>query len=161
MVDCPVSHIEIEKALFRLRETAIAMNCATNNDHFQQKIQKSWLLHDMLIFPDSVYISQDCAARELAKYFKQEKMPFMIRSLGHVTLCGALFIAYQSKRTVVGEYMLCALFKSYLVLAIPSEAANVSQAFEIIAAISLIDLHLECTDNGKGPRVMKRHHKFR
>ena len=74
----------------------------------------------------------------------------MVRSLGHATLCGVLYVAYQSGKTVVGEYMLCALFKSYLVIAMPPKAAATVRTFRIVATISLLDLRLECTDNGKG-----------
>lgn len=43
--------------------------------------------------------------------------------------------------------MLCALFKSCLILAVPNETGRL---FNIVAVISLSDLRIEATDNGKG-----------
>ena len=73
--------------------------------------------------------------------------PFTVRSLGHTTLCGVLHVAYQSKQGVLGGYTLCALFKSCLILALP---INDGRHYKIGASISLTDLRIENTDNGKG-----------
>lgn len=62
-------------------------------------------------------------------------------------LCGVLHVAYQSKQRVLGEYMLCALFNSCLILGLPNENGRY---YKIVASISLIDLRIEATDNGKG-----------
>lgn len=45
---------EIEKVLFRLRETAKEINKATNDQQTQAKIQRSWHLQDLLVLPDTV-----------------------------------------------------------------------------------------------------------
>ena len=79
----------------------------------------------------------------------------MIRSQGHATLCGVLFIAYLSGTTVAGDYMLCALFQPYLVIAMPSKTADMLRIFEVVAIISLADLRPECADNEKGPIILK------
>ena len=59
MIEYPDSHAEVEKTLFRLRETATEINQATNDYHAQEKIQRSWLLQDMLVFSDSVNVPED------------------------------------------------------------------------------------------------------
>ena len=74
----------------------------------------------------------------------------MLRSLGHSILCGALHFAYQGGKGIVGEYMLCALFKSCLVLATPPKASDTDQRYKITASISLMDLRTEAADDGKG-----------
>ena len=56
VIDCPESHAEVEKVLFRLRETAMEINKATNDEYAREKIQRSWHLQDLLIFPDPVSI---------------------------------------------------------------------------------------------------------
>ena len=56
VIDCPESHAEIEKVLFRLRETAMEINKATNDEYAREKIQRSWHLQDLLVFPNPVSI---------------------------------------------------------------------------------------------------------
>ena len=57
MVDGQQSSAEIEKVLFRLRETAKEINRATNDQQMQIKIQRSWHLQDLLVLPDTVSLS--------------------------------------------------------------------------------------------------------
>lgn len=73
--------------------------------------------------------------------------PFALRQLGHASLCGALYVAYQSKDEVLGNYMFCALFKAHLLLAVPRSG---KLAFEIVAIIGLDGVQLDNADNGKG-----------
>ena len=54
MIDCPESHGQVEKVLFRLRETAMEINKATNDEDARDRIQRSWHLQDLLGFPDRV-----------------------------------------------------------------------------------------------------------
>lgn len=54
VIDCPESHGEVEKVLFRLRETAMEINQATNDQDARERIQRSWHLQDILGFPDPV-----------------------------------------------------------------------------------------------------------
>lgn len=75
-----------------------------------------------------------------------------LRLLGHATLCGVLFVTYQafdSQSEVRGEYMLCVLFKSYLLLARPKVG---SSKYEVGIIMSLRDIHLDRPTNGRGKR---------
>jgi hypothetical protein len=54
VIDCPESNAEVEKALFRLRETAMEINRATNDEDTRERIQRSWHLQDLLVFADKV-----------------------------------------------------------------------------------------------------------
>lgn len=54
MIDCPESHAQIEKVLFRLREMSMEINKATNDVDMRDRIQQSWYLQDALVFPDMV-----------------------------------------------------------------------------------------------------------
>lgn len=74
---------------------------------------------------------------------------YILRSLGHTVLCGALHVAYQSRRSVLGEYMLCALFRSSLLLACPHRSGN-GKGFQVVANVYLADTRIESTDNGRG-----------
>ena len=66
VIDCPESHAEVEKILFRLRETAMEINKATNDEYVREKIQRSWYLQDLLVFPGPVSAFQ-CSVRKLAR----------------------------------------------------------------------------------------------
>ena len=57
MADSQKSGAEIEKVLFRLRETAKEINKATNDQQTQIKIQRLWHLQDLLVLPDTVSLS--------------------------------------------------------------------------------------------------------
>jgi len=83
----------------------------------------------------------------LLKIETQSPVPFSLRLLGYASLCGVLHVAYRSTHEVLGDFMLCALFKSHLLLASPRPGMS---SFEIVAIISINDVHLEKADNGKG-----------
>ncbi|KAI9705989.1 MAG: hypothetical protein M1836_005395 [Candelina mexicana] len=127
--DCPESHAELEKVLHRLRETAREINKATDDPAARVKIERTWLLQDRLIVQD------------------QPTQNLTLRSLGHVLLCGVLHVAFQTSTGVRGEYMLCVLYKSCLLLA---TTVPLGYTFTVEALISIADLHIEQADNGKG-----------
>lgn len=129
VIDGQQSSAEIEKVLFRLRETAKEINKATNDQQTQVKIQRSWHLQDLLVLPDT------------------SPSPTSLRTMGHFSLCGVLYGAYQSNSgDLRGEYMLCALFKSHLLLALPQKSSN----FSIVAIINTSDIQIVDVDNGRG-----------
>lgn len=75
------------------------------------------------------------------------------RRLGHVILCGALHVITQSlSGDVPHEYMACMLYKSYLIIATTSVAAN----YEVKFAIRLALAHIEEADTGKGRPFLDR-----
>ena len=53
---------EIEKILFRLRETAKEINKATNDQQTQVRIQRLWHLQDLLVLPDNVSFESSASA---------------------------------------------------------------------------------------------------
>ena len=77
----------------------------------------------------------------------QGSQAITLRLLGHVSLCGVLHVVWQTPRRVEGGFMLCALFRSYLIIATPQKATGM---FEALACISLENMRLEKADNGKG-----------
>ncbi|KAI9817228.1 MAG: hypothetical protein M1827_001341 [Pycnora praestabilis] len=127
--DCPDSHAEIEKVLYRLREMTHEVNKATKDRKTRDRIEKTWLLQDRLVLQD-----QSTRAVEL-------------RLLGHALLCGVLHVTYQTRNSIRGDYMICVLFKSCLLFASVTDNGSL---YAVIATISLGDLRIEPTDNGKG-----------
>ena len=145
-IDDEGSQKEVEKVLFRLREMAKEINTATNDEKTQARIQRSWHLQDLLAFPATV--SAICYSFDrVLNDAMQSQSALSIRALGHASLCGVLYVAYQSEREVLGNYMLCALFSSYLLLA---QAKPGTSKFEIAAILSLSDLQLDQADSGRG-----------
>lgn len=67
--------------------------------------------------------------------------------LGHVLVCGVLFVTYQSFGDVKGSYMLCVLFKSCLLLALANKALS---SYDVVACVPLTNLAVEDADNGRG-----------
>ena len=77
----------------------------------------------------------------------QIEKPFALRFLGHASLCGVLFVAYESGSEVCGDYMLCALFKSHLLIAVPTEGRS---SFDIVAIITLSGMQIHQSNEGQG-----------
>ncbi|KAL8735333.1 MAG: hypothetical protein Q9166_000878 [cf. Caloplaca sp. 2 TL-2023] len=128
-VDNAESRAELSKVLWRLRETAEEINRATNDRETQARIQRSWHLQDLLILPDV------------------STAPVSLRLLGHATLCGVLYVAYESEKDVCGAYMLCVLFRSHLLLAIQQPD---TLRYDVVALISLHGSQIEKADDGRG-----------
>ncbi|KAI0389365.1 Dbl homology domain-containing protein [Xylariaceae sp. FL0594] len=130
--DCPNSYMEIDNVLIRLREVTIEMNRATSDLQMKTTLERTWLLQDRLVFP-----SQTSSAASKST----------IRSFGHIRLCGALYIGWQTKDGVTGQYMITLLYKDCLCLATASKG---DQIYTIQACISLESVKVEEADNGRG-----------
>ncbi|KAL8853564.1 MAG: hypothetical protein Q9221_001550 [Calogaya cf. arnoldii] len=128
-VDNSESRAELKKVLWRLRETAEEINRATNDPETQARIQRSWYLQDLLILPNV------CTG------------PASLRLLGHAILCGVLYVAYESEKEICGAYMLCVLFKSHLLLAVPQSDTF---RYQVVFLINLHGSQIEKSDNGRG-----------
>ncbi|OHW95648.1 RhoGEF domain-containing protein [Colletotrichum incanum] len=129
VADCPNSHMEVESALLRLREATAEINRATSDRRIKSTLEKTWILQDRLVFPE------------------QATSKNRIRSFGHVELCGALHVCWQSKEGAKGRYMICLLYSNVLCLA---SASKVDQIYTIQACINLGSIKIEETDNGRG-----------
>lgn len=71
----------------------------------------------------------------------------MIRSLGHVHLCGVLHVAWQTKNGVDGRHMVTLLYRDCLVVAAVEKLEGV---YSVGAIISFNDIRIEEADNGRG-----------
>ncbi|OBT96113.1 hypothetical protein VE01_06854 [Pseudogymnoascus verrucosus] len=129
--DCPESHMEIEKVLVRLREMTSEINKATEDPLMKPTMEKTWLLQDRLLIPDQV----------------DPQSKTLIRSLGHVHLCGVLHVAWQTKNGVDGQHMITLLYRDCLVLATVEKLESV---YNVGAIIFFNDIRIEEADNGKG-----------
>ncbi|KAH8889580.1 Dbl homology domain-containing protein [Thozetella sp. PMI_491] len=132
VVDCPYSHMEIENTLLRLREATAEINKATDDVHVRSALEKTWTLQDRLVLPNQ---SLDTASKN------------GIRSLGHIQLCGALHVCWQTTQGVDGQYMVVLLYRDWLCLA---TASKVDPIYTIQACIALANLKIEDVDNGRG-----------
>jgi hypothetical protein len=73
--------------------------------------------------------------------------------LGPIKLCGVLHATYQLPADIVGEYVVCALFESYLVLAASRDGCSRLQA---VACLYVRDLKIDTLRNGRGKRHTSR-----
>ena len=129
VIDCPVSHADVDLTLQHLRELVRSTNQVTDDRIARERMRKRWLLQDRLAFNDKTLQASQ------------------FRMLGHPTLCGVLHLAYQTKTQVRGGYGLCILFETHMIMAVP---ARQSDKFDIVAVIHLSDLKTESTSDGKG-----------
>lgn len=132
VIDCPYSHMEIENTLIRLREATTEINRATDDTRIRSTLEKTWILQDRLVFPNQ---QLDAASKN------------RIRSFGHLQLCGALHVCWQTKDGVSGQYMVAMLYREWLCLATASRS---DQIYTIQACVSLSNIKLEEVDNGRG-----------
>jgi len=124
--------MEIENALIRLREATAEINRATDDVRIKSVLEKTWVLQDRLVF----------ANHHLDAVSKNR-----IRSFGHVQLCGALHVCWQTKEGVSGQYMVALLYREWLCLA---TASRFDQIYTIEACIALNNVKVEDVDNGRG-----------
>ncbi|KAI4105992.1 MAG: hypothetical protein L6R37_002453 [Teloschistes peruensis] len=129
--DSVESHQELKKVLGDLQKAAERTNRAIDDRGAQARLQRSWRLQDLLVLPD-VAIS-----------------PASLRLLGQPILCGVLYVAYEFGQDICGNYMLCVLFSSYLLLAVQQPD---SDRFDVIALINLDGSQLGKADDGRGLR---------
>ena len=54
MIDGPEARTELEKVLHRFRETISEIDKTTNDEQVKDRIQRSWHLQDLVVFPDIV-----------------------------------------------------------------------------------------------------------
>jgi hypothetical protein len=148
--DCPESHAELEKVLYRLRETVREINKATDDPTTRTRVEQTWLLQDRLEFPADTDHMQDQLLRSTMrhKWIAQPRFSHAneIRMLGHVLLCGVLYVAWQGVDYVQGQYLICILFKSILLLATP----NKNSKYSILAGLTLGDASMESVSGGRG-----------
>ncbi|KAI0583704.1 Rho guanyl nucleotide exchange factor [Pyrenophora tritici-repentis] len=128
--DDPEAHAELEKALFRLQETIREVNKAKDDPQTRRLIEITWQLQDRLAFQE----------QKISK-------ALVFRLLGHVLLCGALHVAYQTPDRIKGSYLVCVLYKSCLVLA---TASRFHSPYTVVASIGLANASIEESNNGRG-----------
>ncbi|KAF2024193.1 hypothetical protein EK21DRAFT_79214 [Setomelanomma holmii] len=140
--DDPEAHAELEKALFRLQETIREVNKAKDDPKTRRLIEITWQLQDRLVF------QEQSISRAL-----------VFRLLGHVLLCGVLHVAFQTPEPrIKGQYMVCVLYKSCLVLA---TAGRFHTPYTVVASIGLANASVEESDNGRGVQCHTATHTWK
>lgn len=139
--DDPEAHAELEKALFRLQETIREVNKAKDDPRTRRLIEITWQLQDRLAFEK-----------------QQISRALVFRLLGHVLLCGVLYVTYQTPERIKGQYMICVLYKSCLVLA---TASRFYSPYNVVASIGLANSSIEEPDNGRGVQCHTAPHTWK
>ncbi|KAJ5930191.1 hypothetical protein N7466_005684 [Penicillium verhagenii] len=112
--DCPTSHEGIQHILDNIRGLVQQINAATGNPVNQDRIKKTLALQKRIQFSDS-YVLQD-----------------IYKDLGPMTLCGVLYVTYQTPELITGDFMVCVLFRSYFLIA---KSIDDSNRLELVACI--------------------------
>jgi hypothetical protein len=73
-----------------------------------------------------------------------------LRALGHIHLCGVLYVAWQTRTAIEGQYMIALLYRDHLVLAVGGKSEH---AYMVKAVVGLTDANIEEVDNGRGKRL--------
>jgi hypothetical protein len=140
--DDPEAHAELQKALFRLQETIREVNRAKDDPKTRRLIEITWQLQDRLAF------EEQAISRAL-----------VFRLLGHVLLCGVLHVTFQtSEPRIKGQYMVCILYKSCLVLATSSRFHT---PYTVVANIGLANGTIEESNNGRGVQCHTATHTWK
>lgn len=128
-----MAHNEIQKVLLRIREMTEEINKATDNPHTRRLVEATWTIQDRLVFQDQM--NADCSPTVISHL------------LGRVILCGALHVAYETKDGVKGQFTICILYRSCLLLAIAGR--NTAQ-YNVAAILPLLNGSIAEPDNGRG-----------
>ncbi|KAF2494069.1 hypothetical protein BU16DRAFT_528226 [Lophium mytilinum] len=141
--DDPEAHAELQRAVFRLHEAIREVNKAKDDPRRRRLIEATWQLQDRLAFPEENTISRTA----------------VFRLLGHVLLCGVLHVAYQSPERPKGQYMICVLYKTCLILATTDPSSY--KIYNVVAAISLANGSIEPPSNGRGLQCHTAQHTWK
>ncbi|KAL1962172.1 hypothetical protein VTN77DRAFT_518 [Rasamsonia byssochlamydoides] len=127
--DCPSTHYEIRQILDKVRRIVAQINTATGNPVLKDRIQKTIILQGRL------------------DYSGQSVLHDVYQQLGPLNLCGVLHVAYKSTDRITGEYMICILFPSYLVLA---RGGYDNRKLIVVASLYVLDMTVDILSNGQG-----------
>ena len=133
------------RKLFRLQEAIREVNKAKDDPKRRRLIETTWLFQEKAFFLNSKTVDDT-----LTIVVWTISPAVVFRLLGHVLLCGVLYVAYQSDDRVKGQYMICVLYRSCLVLATTN---RVFAPYNVVAAIALANGTVEEPDNGRGTYI--------
>lgn len=143
--------MEIENVLIRLREATHEINRATDDPRMKITMEKTWLLQDRLTFTGMASlirgVNKNCVMNTDVTLQLGARSQNSIRALGHIYLCGVLHVCWQTKDGVDGQYLICLLYRDFLLMA---AASRNEQVYTIQASIGLAEVHIEEVDNGRG-----------
>lgn len=127
---------------------------AKDNPRTRQLIESSWLLQDRLVFEGQVGKFTCVRFTKIDTLLQPEiSKPVILRFLGHALLCGVLHVAYNTNDRVEGQYLICLLYRSSLVLAVPTKGFG---TYKVVAVIALLNGAVEACDNGRGEHYYYR-----
>ncbi|KAF2857927.1 Dbl homology domain-containing protein [Piedraia hortae CBS 480.64] len=127
--DDPSCHSTIETLLDELKKVCHRIDQASADRDKLQALERTWLVGERLNFSGQVPRS------------------IFLQLLGQVVLCGCLYVSWHSKTRIKGNYLVCILFKSTLLLACAVEG---QQKYSALVGISLDRVDITSCENGSG-----------
>ncbi|TKA60905.1 hypothetical protein B0A55_12795, partial [Friedmanniomyces simplex] len=95
---------------------------------------------------------------ERLSFHNQLPRAAFLKLLGPVILCGCLHIAYRSKDSVKGRYVICVLFNTTLLLAGADEDDS---KYNVLAGLALANSTIAEADNGRGLQCHTAPHSWK
>ncbi|WEW61555.1 hypothetical protein PRK78_007045 [Emydomyces testavorans] len=129
---CSTAHETIQRVHKGMLAVTKEINSGAADPIALDRLRKTMELQKRLEFPSNQKIQEYCD---------------ILKLYGSIKVCGVLHIAYQTSEVVTGSYMVCALFESYVLLAISSSDR---EKFKVMAIIFIRGSRLEEAANGIG-----------
>ncbi|KAF2150768.1 hypothetical protein K461DRAFT_323144 [Myriangium duriaei CBS 260.36] len=123
--DDPSSHAVLDDALFVISQTCHDLNEASGSAERLKVLDSQRRLEQKL-------------------HFDMKPVDFTFHDFGRLLLCGALYIAYRGTANTKGQYAICVLYESCLII-----ATNGPGKYRVLLGISLGHASIEESDNGK------------
>ncbi|KAM5437931.1 hypothetical protein McanMca71_002153 [Microsporum canis] len=138
--DCPAAREALELAHQCMIDTVQEINRATGDPIAKDRMAKTLLLRNKLDFTG----------------FGRERD--ILRDFGPIKVCGVLHITYETLESIAGEYMVCALFASHILLAVPcAENRN----FAVVAIIATTRAKVENVNEKPGLQCTRTPHSWK
>ncbi|KAK1072234.1 hypothetical protein LTR74_002808 [Friedmanniomyces endolithicus] len=138
--DGPNAHEALRPVIAKLEASCEQVNRSRNSLDKKRLLGSTWLISERLSFHN------------------QLPRAAFVKLLGPVTLCGCLHIAYRSKDSVKGRYVICVLFDTTLLLAGADED---DCKYNVLAGVALANSTIAEADNGKGIQCHTAPHSWK
>ncbi|TKX22848.1 RhoGEF domain-containing protein 2 [Elsinoe australis] len=137
--DDPVSHSVLDDALFMISQACHDLNEASGNTERLRALDSQRLLQKRLVFD------------------KQVPIDTIFHEFGRLLLCGCLYVAYRGTTNIKGQYAVCILYESCIVLA----SAKSSAKYPVLLVAPLATCSVEEPDNGKALQCHTTPHSWK
>ncbi|KAK5730714.1 hypothetical protein LTR15_000652 [Elasticomyces elasticus] len=138
--DGPNCHEAVNPLVAKLESACETVNQSRHSLDTKRLLESTWLISERLSFHN------------------QLPRAAFIELLGSVRLCGCLHIAYRTKDSVKGRYVICVLFETTFLLATADEY---DCKYKVLAGVALANATIAEADNGQGLQCHTAPHSWK